>query len=307
MQPTIILIEPQLGENIGMAARAMLNCGLTDLRLVRPREIWPNDKAVAAASGADQVLDGARLFASTGDAIADLHSVFATTARPRYMTKKITNARSAAAELRARAAAGEATGSSSARRRRACTTMTSWPRRSSPRSLDGVQLAQPGHGGVAGQLRMVRGEREGALAPELVMPPETRPANQAELLGLYQHLEAELDACGFLRNRQSRPSMVRNLRNLFGRARPTEQEVRTCGVITCLVEARHARRECCRLSARNGAPVAGKAILSAEFLVERPAVSDAPSHNSGHGGTFGTGSVLSGSKPHKAGWCQQRS
>ena len=116
-----------------MAARAMLNCGLTDLRLVRPREIWPNDKAVAAASGADRVLDGARLFASTGDAIADLHSVFATTARPRYMTKQILTPRSAAAELRARAAAGEATGSSSARRRRACTTMTSrWPRRSSP-------------------------------------------------------------------------------------------------------------------------------------------------------------------------------
>ena len=77
----------------------------------------------------------------------------------------------------------------------------------------------------------------------LAMPEQTKPATHAELLGLYQHLEAELDACGFLRNAQSRPSMVRNLRNLFGRTGLTEQEVRTLrGVITCLVEARHARR-----------------------------------------------------------------
>jgi tRNA/rRNA methyltransferase len=242
--PTIILIEPQLGENIGMAARAMLNCGLTDLRLVRPREIWPNDKAVAAASGADRVLDGARLFASTGDAIADLHSVFATTARPRYMTKKITNARSAAAELRARAAAGEATG-------------ILFGKEAAGLHNDDIALAEAvitiplnpafsslnlGMAVLLVSYEWFAASAKGAPAPELVMPPETRPANQAELLGFYQHLEAALDACGFLRNQQSRPSMVRNLRNLFGRARPTEQEVRTLrGVITCLVEARHAR------------------------------------------------------------------
>jgi tRNA/rRNA methyltransferase len=77
----------------------------------------------------------------------------------------------------------------------------------------------------------------------LIMPRETRPAKQAELLGLYEHLERELDACGFLRNAQSRPSMVRNLRNLFGRAGLTEQEVRTLrGIIACLAEGRHAPR-----------------------------------------------------------------
>ena len=108
--PAIILVEPQLGENIGMVARAMLNCGLAELRLVRPREIWPNDKAVAAASGADRVLDGARLFASTSDAIADLNDVYATTARPRYMTKRVMTPRQAAAEMRAATASGAALG-----------------------------------------------------------------------------------------------------------------------------------------------------------------------------------------------------
>jgi tRNA/rRNA methyltransferase len=83
----------------------------------------------------------------------------------------------------------------------------------------------------------------GEAPSTLVMLQQTRPATQAELLGLYEHLESELDDCGFLRNRQSRPSMVRNLRNLFGRAGLTEQEVRTLrGVITCLVESRHVKR-----------------------------------------------------------------
>ena len=75
--PAIILIEPQLGENIGTCARAMLNCGLTDLRLVRPRDGWPSGSAKAAASGADIVLDNARLFDTTEEAIADLSHVFA--------------------------------------------------------------------------------------------------------------------------------------------------------------------------------------------------------------------------------------
>src|ERR1051325_3778239 len=83
----ILLGEPQLGENIGTAARAMLNCGLNDLRLVRPRDGWPNDKAISAASGADAVLDKARLYPSAEAAIGDLKHVYAATARDRYMVK----------------------------------------------------------------------------------------------------------------------------------------------------------------------------------------------------------------------------
>src|SRR6516225_6398506 len=85
--PAIILVEPQLGENIGTAARAMLNCGLSDLRLVKPRDGWPNPKAVSAASGADSVLDRARLYPDLKSAIADLCHVYASTARDRYMVK----------------------------------------------------------------------------------------------------------------------------------------------------------------------------------------------------------------------------
>src|SRR6185437_7307347 len=99
--PAIILVEPQLGENIGTTARAMYNCGLTDLRLVKPRDGWPSAKARSAASGADPVIDGARLFDTVEAAIADLQHVFATTARDRYMVKRVVTAREAAGEMRA--------------------------------------------------------------------------------------------------------------------------------------------------------------------------------------------------------------
>ncbi|MGH7091855.1 MAG: RNA methyltransferase, partial [Stellaceae bacterium] len=108
--PAIVLVEPQLGENIGTAARAMYNCGLTDLRLVRPRDGWPNAKAQAAASGADPVLDRARLYDSVEAAIAELTRVYATTARDRYMVKRMLTPRAAATELRDFAAQGEACG-----------------------------------------------------------------------------------------------------------------------------------------------------------------------------------------------------
>ena len=244
--PAVVLVEPQLGENIGMVARAMLNCGLTDLRLVRPREIWPNDKAVAAASGADRVLDGARLYGRTADAIADLVHVYATTARPRDMTKRLASPRAAAADLRARAATGEATG-------------ILFGREACGLDNDDVALAQavvtvplnPGFSSLnLGMAVLLIGwewysaaEAAPPTVPELVIPEQTRPATQAELQGLYDHLEGELDTCGFLRNAQARPSMVRNLRNVFARAALTQQEVRTLrGVVTCLVEARHLKR-----------------------------------------------------------------
>src|SRR5512147_1732035 len=98
--PAVILVTPQLGENIGLAARAMLNCGLTDLRLVAPRDGWPSEKARSAASGADRVLDAARLFDTVEEAIGDLQRVYATTARDRYMVKRIVTPRQAATELR---------------------------------------------------------------------------------------------------------------------------------------------------------------------------------------------------------------
>ncbi len=108
--PAIILVEPQLGENIGTAARAMMNCALDDLRLVRPRDGWPSDRAIAAASGADVVLDRARLYPSVPAAIADLVHVYAATARDRGMVRREVTPRQAAGEMHARLAAGEACG-----------------------------------------------------------------------------------------------------------------------------------------------------------------------------------------------------
>src|SRR6516165_2023974 len=105
--PVIILVRPQLGENVGMAARAMLNCGLSGLRLVAPRDGWPNPKAWRAASGADVVLDKARVFDSLAEAVADLERVVATTARNRELAQRIVTPRRAAAEMRGWIARGE--------------------------------------------------------------------------------------------------------------------------------------------------------------------------------------------------------
>src|SRR5215831_14687021 len=98
-QPVVILVRPQLGENIGMAARAMLNCGLSEMRLVAPRDGWPNERAQRAASGADIVLDEAELFDSVADAVADLQHVVATSARTRELVQRIVTARHAASEM----------------------------------------------------------------------------------------------------------------------------------------------------------------------------------------------------------------
>ena len=108
--PAIILVKPQLGENIGFAARAMANFGLTDLRLVAPRDGWPNDKAHAAAAGAAFVVEQATVYASVESAIGELNFVLASTARPREMVKTVLSPASAAAELRQRGQRAERTG-----------------------------------------------------------------------------------------------------------------------------------------------------------------------------------------------------
>lgn len=246
--PAVVLVEPQLGENIGMAARAMLNCGLTDLRLVAPREPWPNEKAVAAASGADAVLAAARIYPTTAAAIADVSLVLASTARPRDMTKRSLTLRGAATALRGHVSGGGGAAVLFGKEARglhnddialadAVLTVPLNPAFSSLNLAMSVLLV-----GYAWF------EAADATPPSrLLMPAETRPANKAELQGLFDHLEAELDACGFLRNLEQRPSMVRNLRNWLGRAQLTEQEVRTFrGIITCLVTGGPAWRRAAR-------------------------------------------------------------
>lgn len=237
--PAVILVRPQLGENIGTAARAMLNFGLTDLRLVRPRDGWPNVKAVNAAAGATRVLDGVRLFDTTAEAVADLRHVLATTARPRYMLKPELTPRRAAADMRRWYAAGEACGVLFGRER-------------SGLDNDDVALADtiltvpinPAYGSLnlAQAVLLVGYEwfQTGIEAAEETLPQgRTRPATRGELENFFTHLERELDACGFLRNAEKRPSMVRNIRNLFLRAGLFEQEVQTLhGIVSELVKGR---------------------------------------------------------------------
>lgn len=100
-KPVIVLVRPQLGENIGKAARAMLNFGLTEMRLVEPRDGWPNPAAGPAASGADVVLEQARVFATTAEAVADCAHVYATTVRKRGVTKPVFTPEAASREIHA--------------------------------------------------------------------------------------------------------------------------------------------------------------------------------------------------------------
>ena len=241
--PTIILINPQLGENIGMAARAMLNNSLGNLRLVAPVHGWPNEHAIKPSAGAEVVLDAVQVFADTKHAVADLSHVYATTARNRDMTKRVLTARAAASEMRGVIEAGGKPG-------------VIFGRESWGLSNDDVALADtlvtiplnPAFSSLnLAQAVLLMGyewfqsgdETEGV---DVRIPKNTRLANKDELVNLFEHLEKELDNCGFLRPPEKRPTMVNNIRNMFQRANMTEQEVRTFrGIISGLVR-RHERK-----------------------------------------------------------------
>ena len=242
--PAIILIQPQLSENIGTTARAMLNTGLSDLRLVRPREHWLEERARRACSGADQVLEAARAFDTTAEAVADLHRVWATTGRDRYMVKPQHTPRQAAAAMHQAAAESLACG------------VLFGPERTGLEN-DDVVLADtvlsvplnPVHSSLnLAQAVLIVGYEwyqgsEGAVMGTMTKGAQG-PATKGEMLNFFNHLEAELDACGFLRLPDKRPSMVRNIRNIFQRAQPTEQELRTLhGVVAELVTWRQRKGE----------------------------------------------------------------
>ncbi|MGH6736849.1 MAG: RNA methyltransferase [Methyloceanibacter sp.] len=244
--PAVVLVHPQLGENIGFAARAMANFGLSDLRLVAPRDGWPNDKAIAAAAGAVAVVDRATVYDTIEAAIGDLNYVLATTARPREMVKLVLSPETAAAALRERASAAERTGVMFGAER-------------SGLDNDAIALADailtapvsPGFASLSlpqavllFSYEWLKCQSPKALgrittfdgpALEGTPTPDTWPATRAELFGLFEHLEGELDRSGFLRPPEKRPSMVRSIRNMFHRMGVTEQDVRTWrGIITAL-------------------------------------------------------------------------
>ena len=231
--PAIILIDPQLGENIGMVARAMLNCGLTDLRLVRPRDGWPSEKAAKASSGADLVIEKARLFNNTSEAIGNLSLVFAATKRERDMTKNAVTLEKAAKEITDVGGigcgvlfGGEANGltNDDVSLANSVLTISLNPGFSSLNLSQAVLL-------IAYEIFKIK---SGTASTQLAIQTNCK-ANKKEMLGLFNHLENALDDSGFFHVREKRPIVVRNLRNLIQRADPTEQEVRTLrGVISSL-------------------------------------------------------------------------
>jgi len=239
--PAIILVEPQLGDNIGAVARAMLNCGLTDLRLVKPRDGWPNERARKAAAGADSVIDGASLHDTVASAVADLHQVYATTARHRDMIKPVLVPRAAVERMRPEIASGLKVGVLFGRERSGlnnddvalASAIITFPLNPDFTSLNLAQAVLL----TAWEWRQATAE---PWAPQPM--PVSPPATGEQLQGLFKHLEDELDRGGFLFPPEKRPSMVRNLRNLLLRAELTDQDVRTLhGVVTCLSKPPHMK------------------------------------------------------------------
>ena len=233
--PVVILVAPQLGDNIGMAARAMLNFGLEEMRLVAPRDGWPNPAAVAAAAGAEQLLAAARLFSTTAEALSDLNRVYATTARRRDMTKSVVTPRQAAVELRAAHDAGQGVGVLFGPERSGldnddlalCDTLVSVPINPAFASLNLAQAVL-----LIGYEWFQAGDR---TAVRQLMPEGPTPAAKGDLISFFERLEDHLDRSGFLRPPEKRPAMVRNLRNLIQRMDPNDQDLRTLhGIISAL-------------------------------------------------------------------------
>lgn len=236
--PVFVLVRPQLGENIGKAARAMLNFGLTEMRLVSPRDGWPNPGAGPAASGADIVLERARVFDSVADAVADCAHVYATTVRKRGVTKPVLTPEEAAKQMRV--AAGRS-------------AILFGPERSGLET-DDVALARaivtvpinPEFGSLNLAQAVILLAYEWSKGEALARPTEEEldpPAPQAELDGMLGQLDAMLDATGFFHPPARAPATRRTLRTLLTKPGWTAQEVRTLRGVLSALEGKKPRRD----------------------------------------------------------------
>ena len=237
LPPVIVLVRPQLAENIGKAARAMLNFGLTELRLVSPRDGWPNPAAGPAASGADEVLRHAVTYTDVGEAVADCAHVYATTVRKRGVTKPVVDPAEAALAMRG------ATGRSA---------VLFGPERSG-RETDDVALARtiltvpinPQFGSLNLAQAVILVAYEWSKGEALAQPPEVPidpPAPQGELDGMIAQLDAMLVTGGFYHPPDRTPTTRRTLRTLLTKPGWTTQEVRTVrGVLSALGGAKGPR------------------------------------------------------------------
>jgi len=234
--PAVILVEPQLGENIGMVARAMANFGLSELRLVNPRDGWPNEAARATASRADHVIDAATVHATAAEAVADLNFALATTARQRDNFKPVRGPVVAGRDLRARVRAGQKTGILFGRERfglyndeiALADEIVTFPVDPSFASLNIAQAV----------LLMSYEWMKSGLASEeetVFSGPDFVPAEKHHVQGLLNHLETALEARGYFRPRPRKPKMLDNLAAVLTRPAFTEAEIKVLrGVVASL-------------------------------------------------------------------------
>jgi tRNA/rRNA methyltransferase len=234
--PVIVLVEPQLGENIGMVARAMANFGLSELRLVAPRDGWPSDKARAAASKADHVIDGAVVYETLEEALADLNFVYATTARMRDGFKPVRSPIVACRTLRAKYDAGEKVGILFGREKSGLSNeqvaladeIVTFPVNPAFASLNIAQAVLL----MSYEWMKQSMEREDET---LFTPIEQTPATKEQLFGFFGHVEEALDARGFFRPADKKPKMIDNLRAVWSRRALTFEEIKLLrGVISSL-------------------------------------------------------------------------
>ncbi len=235
MTPVFILVRPQLAENVGTAARAMMNCAIAEMRLVDPDEDPLCSRAIAASSGADEILRNAKIFKTVEEAVADLQKVYATTGRPRDMIKPVFTGQGMAKDIQAQQSQGVKCG------------VMFGPERTGLENED-VAYADaivniplnPKHCSLnLAQAVLLTGYEifrlTDSTAEEYLATPNTVPADKTELEHLFSHLEDELEQVGYFRSPEKKPRMMRNLRSIFLRADLTSQDVRTLhGVITDL-------------------------------------------------------------------------
>ena len=236
--PVIVLVRPQLGENIGKAARAMLNFGLAEMRLVTPRDGWPNPSAGPAAAGADEVLEQAQVFDTLADAVADCANVYATTVRKRGMTKPVVTPEQAAREIHV--SAGRS-------------ALVFGPERSGLETED-VALARailtvpvnPQFGSLNLAQAVVLCAYEWSKAGGLALPPseeELPPAPQDELEGLIGHFEALLEPKNYFWPTSRAEANRRTLRNVLTRPGWNHLEIRTLRGVLSFLEKEPRKRD----------------------------------------------------------------
>jgi len=239
LQPVIILVRPQMGENIGAAARAMMNCCLMELRLVAPRGGWPeklHNRAYATASGAERVLDEVKIYDRLAEATVDLHFSFATTSRPREQVREIFTPTAAAESAREKIAAAQKVG------------FIFGPERTGLENTDlmhanaTIQIPlNPEYASLnlAQAVLLISWEflRTGDATPPMQLPlGNAMPAVQQEVDFFLNRLITQLDPTGFFTSPEQKPQMLQNMAALFRRASLTDQELRTLhGILTALM------------------------------------------------------------------------